>query len=665
MSQSTHAPVLPKPPPPSISILKGWHPGEHVIQEKLGVHDAVAENWRWIDGKLAEDVREFYTTRLPWIPITTLDAEGRPWASYAAGVDGEQGFARDLGQSRLRMDVKAIPGDPLVENVKLFGHGGSEGVTLVAGLGIDFGTRRRNKFAGHITSVSRKDDELELVFEANQSLAACPKYINHRDLVPHPEIHPKVVYKNLILSDSDRLPDDLIDLIHTSDTVALATSYRAKSEDTRKYPSHVGHNLRGGRQGFVRVLRSDGRTVVMPDYSGNRLMQSLGNIEYTPLAGLTFVSFTDGNILYLTGKARTLVGKEAQAIMPRQNVVTTVYITGFVFIRDALTVRQRPGTKIERSPYSPPIKLLAEELEGTTSALFDDEMTATLASVDIHSKDLATFTWTTSEPLLIQAGQTAVLDFKNLLGSTQYSHMAPWNPASINDDRIRTWTVSSAAIPPEKSSQFKLTMQEKEEGAVTGFLFNIARKLAEQGPESLKDATELEIKVPLVGIVGEFTLEDVSDKTTARKPMLWFAGGIGITPYLAMLNALTSPMLQASSAPSSINLVATREPDVLIPLVLPSIHSTDNNHANIHLTIDIFTATAFTPPSMPSTSSAIAVDFRIHSGRVDEAYVNTIPDVADKKVYLCGPPAFERAVLSGLSARGLDASKVIREGFGY
>lgn len=94
--------------------------------------------------------------------------------------------------------------------------------------------------------------------------------------------------------------------------------------------------------------------------------------------------------------------------MPRQNVITALHVTGFAFVRDALTVRQRPGSEVGRSPYSPPIKLLADELEGTSSAFFESEISVTLAKVEIHSQDLATFTWNSSEPLLIQPGQTAV-----------------------------------------------------------------------------------------------------------------------------------------------------------------------------------------------------------------------------------------------------------------
>jgi hypothetical protein len=77
-------------------------------------------------------------------------------------------------------------------------------------------------------------------------------------------------------------------------------------------------------------------------------MTSLGNIEATPLASLTFVDFVSGDILYLTGDAENLVGPAAHDIMPLQKTLTTVFVTGYTLVRDALPVRQRSGTSPQR-----------------------------------------------------------------------------------------------------------------------------------------------------------------------------------------------------------------------------------------------------------------------------------------------------------------------------
>lgn len=87
---------------------------------------------------------------------------------------------------------------------------------------------------------------------------------------------------------------------------------------------------------------------------------------------MTIVDFVTGDILYLTGDAHNAVGQESLAIMPRQRVVTLLKVTGYIFVRDALPVRQRPNTSAVRSPYSPPVRLLAEETASGTSTYFED-----------------------------------------------------------------------------------------------------------------------------------------------------------------------------------------------------------------------------------------------------------------------------------------------------
>lgn len=99
----------------------------------------------------------------------------------------------------------------------------------------------------------------------------CPKYINVRDFDPHPNTSPQTVYRKQEISARglDRLPQEVIDFILRSDTVFLGTVYTTDpTQRGKKIYSHVGMNARSGRPGFMRVLPSDGRTVIIPDYSG-------------------------------------------------------------------------------------------------------------------------------------------------------------------------------------------------------------------------------------------------------------------------------------------------------------------------------------------------------------------------------------------------------------
>jgi predicted pyridoxine 5'-phosphate oxidase superfamily flavin-nucleotide-binding protein len=56
---------------------------------------------------------------------------------------------------------------------------------------------------------------------------------------------------------------------------------------------------RGGNPGFVRVLNE--RRLAFPDYSGNNMFQTLGNLSVDPRAGLLFLNFETGDTLQLTG----------------------------------------------------------------------------------------------------------------------------------------------------------------------------------------------------------------------------------------------------------------------------------------------------------------------------------------------------------------------------
>jgi predicted pyridoxine 5'-phosphate oxidase superfamily flavin-nucleotide-binding protein len=71
-------------------------------------------------------------------------------------------------------------------------------------------------------------------------------------------------------------------------------------------------SFRAGEAGFVHVL--DEKMLVYPEYRGNGVMASLGNITENPHAGLLFVDFTRDKIgLHVNGAARILSNEELLA----------------------------------------------------------------------------------------------------------------------------------------------------------------------------------------------------------------------------------------------------------------------------------------------------------------------------------------------------------------
>jgi predicted pyridoxine 5'-phosphate oxidase superfamily flavin-nucleotide-binding protein len=64
-------------------------------------------------------------------------------------------------------------------------------------------------------------------------------------------------------------------------------------------------SFRAGSPGFVRVL--DERTLVYPEYRGNGVMASLGNLSENPHLGMLFIDFTKDKIgLHVNGSARII-----------------------------------------------------------------------------------------------------------------------------------------------------------------------------------------------------------------------------------------------------------------------------------------------------------------------------------------------------------------------
>jgi predicted pyridoxine 5'-phosphate oxidase superfamily flavin-nucleotide-binding protein len=63
-------------------------------------------------------------------------------------------------------------------------------------------------------------------------------------------------------------------------------------------------SYKGGAPGFIRVAAAD--ELVFPDYDGNGMFKSLGNIEVNPNVGLLFVDFFKPNRLRVNGTARVL-----------------------------------------------------------------------------------------------------------------------------------------------------------------------------------------------------------------------------------------------------------------------------------------------------------------------------------------------------------------------
>ncbi len=278
-----------------------FHVGEQFLQERAGVR-ALAERagWKIIRAEMPLQHRELFEA-LPYLVLGGLDAARRPWATVLSGAPG---FVRAPDSRTLTIAALPGPDDPLAAALV---PGAPVGV-----LGVQLATRRRNRANGVVAA----RDAHAITLEIRQSFGNCPQYIQAREPLTHalPPAAPPTSAGPL-LSAAARA------LVSASDTLFIASATPDAGHAAGASGADVSH--RGGHPGFVRVDDHDGATVLtMPDFSGNNLFNTLGNLLREPRAGLVFPDFTRGALLTLTGRTELIHdGPELAAFHGAQRLV--------------------------------------------------------------------------------------------------------------------------------------------------------------------------------------------------------------------------------------------------------------------------------------------------------------------------------------------------------
>jgi uncharacterized protein len=262
----------------------GFHEGERAVQRRAGTeHDAGRLSGMldrpWLDGGFSR----FLAART-FAVLSGRDAAGRLWASPLAGRAG----MLDAHGTVLKVHAVPAAGDPLA------GLPAGQPVGLIA---IEFAIRRRVRINGTLERVTPNG----LMIAVDQAYGNCPQYIQMRELrqVPafglgDPGAGPGPGDQALG-GDAVRgeLTEEDADQIRRSDTFFLGTAHPTRGADC----SH-----RGGPMGLVRVA---GNELWWPDYPGNKMFNSLGNLAVDPTAALLFAGFGSGRVLHLSGTAVT------------------------------------------------------------------------------------------------------------------------------------------------------------------------------------------------------------------------------------------------------------------------------------------------------------------------------------------------------------------------
>lgn len=251
-----------------------FHEGELAVQERAGVRQAAARLTGMLEpGGISRGVGGWLAGRTLAV-LSGRDRAGRLWAS---ALTGPPGFLDGAGP-RLRVHAEPAPGDPLHDLPA------GQRVGLIA---IDFATRRRMRVNGTLSFVDAGGCRtVGLTVEVAEAFGNCPQYIQPRHLAAPVGRAPAPVFAPLpALAGADAA------LVAGADTFFLGTAHPGRGADA----SH-----RGGPRGFLRV---EGGDLWWPDYPGNNMFNSLGNLAADPAAALLVPDFRTGRALHLSGTA--------------------------------------------------------------------------------------------------------------------------------------------------------------------------------------------------------------------------------------------------------------------------------------------------------------------------------------------------------------------------
>ncbi len=246
-----------------------FHAGERMVQQRMGQADIAGRVGRMIRRDIPAVAANFLAEQ-SMVVLGAADAEGRMWASQ---LSGPPGFLRAAGADAVLVDVRPAPGDPLYEACAR-----ETGVGLIA---LQPQRRRRMRVNGTATP---EREGLRIV--TDQVYSNCPKYVSRREIRsfdPHARTEPR---RGVALDERQRAA------VTGADTFFLATA------DAN---GHADASHRGGNPGFLEVLAP--ARLRWPDYRGNSMFMTLGNIAVNSRCGILVPDWTTGGSLQLTGTA--------------------------------------------------------------------------------------------------------------------------------------------------------------------------------------------------------------------------------------------------------------------------------------------------------------------------------------------------------------------------
>ena len=561
-----------------------WHEGELTLQRAVGAVDMmVGVGQRQMSRTWMPDQhREFYS-QLPFVVLGAVDRQGDVWATLRTG---QPGFMNSPTPEILQIKLEPQPNDPA--------HEGMQPGDAIGMLGIELHTRRRNRMNGNV--LRELDDGIEIV--VTQAYGNCPRYINLRQY--------DFVEETADIAQELTATDLLIRRMVTS-----ADSFYVATYVVRDGQKQVDASHRGGKAGFVR-MEEDG-SLTVPDFSGNLFFNTLGNILLNPRAGLTFISFENGDLLQMTGTAEVLLDDPEIAAFQGAERLWRFTPQRIVHRQAALALRwadQAEGESLN-STMTGSWEQAAERLEA--EALRTHWRPLRVARIVDESRSIRSFYFESCDGV-------------GLPGFEPGQHMPVRLLLDGHPPTIRTYTVSSAP-----SDQF-LRISVKRDGVVSSHLH-----------DRIQVGDLIEARAPQ----GHFTVQP-----SERRPLVLLGAGVGITPMLSMLREVVYEGKRINRMRPTWVLQSSRSVDDLaFREEFEELVARAGDKVKVLRVVS----------QPPTEGGGESYDL---PGRIDVELLKTLLPLNDYDYYLCGPGSFTQALYEGLRKMRIPDDRIHAETFG-
>ncbi|PXF45832.1 Flavohemoprotein [Gracilariopsis chorda] len=598
-----------------------FHPGELHVQKLAGTQGVAIELSAVLSSTLppAPVFNQLLAAQnVIWLSTTTPHPDPMQASVWVSPLFGRGSTLASAASNRLiHLQPPNLPDTDVLRH-NLAPSFQSASSVPVGVLVIDLEARRRYRTNGMLSLSNRSNGNftasskpISLDVHVEEAFPNCPKYIQRRVLDPAtaqlPPAPPSIQFE----SDTRLSPSD-VHMLESTDTLFFGTHNPSTGLDA---------NHRGGRPGFVRVL-SDSQ-IYWPDYRGNGLFQSFGNLQQNSRAGVTLLDFETGHLLQLSGTASVQWDKKAYPNIER----AAERILSF----KVLHVRRSKGPVtnyrwqlLEYSPYNPVVD------PNTSSGTGEFPMPVTLVKITKETRDVKTFRFLAPKYISFLPGQYATFEFDEL---PRVDHsLLPV---------VRTWTLSEAANSTKGDVTLEISVKRKSGGLMSTWLHFHAK---------------LGMKASLLGIDGEMT--PFGNKKLASK-LLLISGGIGITPNMAILRGVGARAKGSTSTQPDIVVMHQERYYDGIPFKKELLRRAGASRKRTRLYFLISGETTCELPEEVDNATVV-------SGRIGTcALQKFVPDLPSRTVYLCGPIGFMEKLKIILLDLGVSPACIVTEEFNF